>query len=146
MDKGVYCLILGCVDTKSIRIGALGDIIFQSGWYVYTGSALGSGGLDRVRRHIRYYKHQYRSPKWHIDYLMSDNSVYLRQVLCSQTMCDYECDLAKCIGVPGIHGFGSSDCSCITHLFYRPNNPSTEIYNAFLKIGLHNIIKHDIIK
>ena len=70
MNKGIYTLILSLAVPKDIRIGALGVITFQPGYYIYAGSALGSGGLSRVARHIRFYRERYRKAKWHIDYLM----------------------------------------------------------------------------
>jgi len=51
MDKGVYCLIFENNEC-TVRIGALGDLTFRAGWYIYVGSALGSGVLKRLGRHI----------------------------------------------------------------------------------------------
>ena len=52
MNKGVYCLVLNTSGTR-LRVGARGDLAFPCGWYVYVGSALGTGGLSRVVRHIQ---------------------------------------------------------------------------------------------
>ncbi|MCZ9312683.1 MAG: GIY-YIG nuclease family protein [Methanocorpusculum sp.] len=143
MDKGVYCLLLECTAPQTIRIGALGERNFVPGWYLYTGSALGSGGLSRVSRHIRFYREQYRKPKWHIDYFMADEVVRLRKVICAKTEADLECVLAAAIGGDGVAAFGCSDCNCPTHLFYRKKNPEPEVMTAFERTGLcgrvHNV-------
>lgn len=140
MDKGVYCLLLECTEHRRIRIGALGDRDFATGWYLYAGSALGSGGLSRVSRHIRFYREQYRKPKWHIDYLMADDAVRLRKVICAATQKDLECTLAAAIGGDGIPAFGCSDCDCATHLFYRPELPEAEVLAAFTAAGLRGVV------
>ena len=77
MDKGVYCLLLECTAPRKVRIGALGEREFVPGWYLYTGSALGSGGLSRVSRPLRFFREQYRHAHWHIDYLTADDAVRL---------------------------------------------------------------------
>ncbi|MDO5844060.1 MAG: GIY-YIG nuclease family protein [Methanocorpusculum sp.] len=134
MHKGVYCLLLRCTTAQKIKIGAIGEIEFDKGWYVYVGSALGSGGLSRVERHIRFYRERYRKPKWHIDYLME--KIRLEEVVCAETEERLECILAKNVGGAGISKFGCSDCFCETHLFYRKDSPLEEILTAFEKTGL----------
>jgi len=143
MDKGVYCLLLECTASQTIRIGALGEREFAPGWYLYAGSALGSGGLSRVSRHIRFYREQYRRPKWHIDYLMADASVRLRKVICAKTESDLECVLAAAIGGDGVPEFGCSDCNCATHLFYRRTMPEAEVLTAFERTGLCGVV-HEV--
>lgn len=62
MDKGVYCLVFhnpAC----TVRIGALGEIAFRKGWHIYVGSALGSGGLKRLGRHIALAADKDKRPK-----------------------------------------------------------------------------------
>lgn len=150
MQKGIYCLILSLAESKDIRIGALGTIAFQSGWYVYVGSALGSGGLSRVSRHIRFYREHYRKPKWHIDYLMEVAS--LEKTVCAETNERLECVLAKAIldalGDCGarpryISRFGCSDCDCPSHLFYFEHEPTKEIVSAFVKMELE-AVEHEV--
>ncbi|MDR3101954.1 MAG: GIY-YIG nuclease family protein [Methanocalculaceae archaeon] len=136
MDNGVYCLILECIAPVAVCVGALGPRCFVLGWYLYIGSALGSGGLSRVSRHIRFYCKQYRKPKWHIDYLMEADCILLRRVVCAKTKSDLECLLAATIGGEGVPQFGCSDCSCPTHLFYRKEMPEIEVMAAFETIGL----------
>jgi Uri superfamily endonuclease len=50
-EKGVYCLIFrnrNCI----LDAGSLKKIGFSKGYYIYVGSALGSGGLKRLKRHV----------------------------------------------------------------------------------------------
>ncbi|WP_319377866.1 GIY-YIG nuclease family protein [uncultured Methanocorpusculum sp.] len=136
MDKGIYCLILECAGPCTVKIGALGSIEFKKGWYLYAGSALGSGGLSRVSRYIRFFREQYRKPKWHIDYLMAADEITLTGVICAKTEERLECVLAKTIGGTCTTDFGCSDCSCASHLFYRTDPPETEVVRAFERTGL----------
>jgi Uri superfamily endonuclease len=63
---GTYALILENKTFRKIQVGKLGNFSFSPGWYVYTGSAFGPGGLAaRVGRHVK----QEKKCRWHIDYL-----------------------------------------------------------------------------
>lgn len=134
MHKGIYTLILRLDTQKDIRIGALGTLSFKPGYYIYAGSALGSGGLSRVSRHIRFYRERYRKAKWHIDYLMEE--AVLEKTICAATDERLECVLASAIGGGCVINFGCSDCNCASHLFYREEEPTKEILAVFEKMGL----------
>ncbi|MDK2891787.1 GIY-YIG nuclease family protein [Methanohalophilus sp.] len=127
--KGTYCIILktgGCTQ----KVGSLGEIEFKTGYYVYVGSALGPGGLKRMYRHISLYENRgedyFKKPRWHIDYLLLSPFFNLEDVLYVESEERIECALAERIDV-GILGFGCSDCSCHSHLFYRQGYPVEEI-------------------
>ncbi|MEZ5335776.1 MAG: DUF123 domain-containing protein, partial [Methanolobus sp.] len=67
-DKGVYCLIFknkGCI----FDAGRLKNIEFRKGYHVYVGSALGPGGLKRLKRHVLLSMEKDKKPRWHVDYL-----------------------------------------------------------------------------
>jgi hypothetical protein len=67
-SRGTYVLVLQLYQLIKIEIGRLGLISFEPGYYLYTGSALGPGGLSgRISQHLRQ-KTQKRS-HWHIDAL-----------------------------------------------------------------------------
>lgn len=134
MQKGIYALILRLTEPKEIRIGALGIISFKPGYYIYAGSALGSGGLSRVSRHIRFYRERYRKAKWHIDYLMEE--AVLEKTICAETGDRLECILAAGISGDCVENFGCSDCDCNSHLFFREKEPTEEILSVFEKMGL----------
>ena len=134
MQKGIYALILRLTEPKNIRIGALGIIYLKPGYYIYAGSALGSGGLSRVSRHIRFYRERYRKAKWHIDYLMEE--AVLEKTICAETGDRLECILATGISGDCVENFGCSDCNCKSHLFFREEEPTEEILSVFEKMGL----------
>ena len=135
MDKGIYCLVFknpAC----TARVGVLGEIAFRKGWHVYVGSGLGSGGLVRLERHVTLSREKDKTPKWHVDYLSTDRRFALRYTVHAVTEERFECRLADALGDPSIRGFGSSDCDCPSHLFYRTRDPKDEIERAFRALGL----------
>ena len=135
MDKGIYCLVFNN-PSCTVRVGALGEIAFLPGWHIYVGSALGSGGLARLERHIALSRNKDRRPKWHVDYLSASQCFSLRYTLHALTEERLECRLATALGGENIPGFGCSDCDCRSHLFYRPRNPVRETETAFRSLGL----------
>ena len=139
-DKGVYCLIFEN-DPCEVKIGKLGHIPFKKGYHIYIGSALGPGGLKRVKRHIRLSENRDKNPRWHIDYLHLNHNFKLIATLCAATTKRYECLLAqKFIQKDNgsyIPDFGCSDCSCISHLYYRKQNPVIETEQYFIESGLN---------
>jgi len=139
MDKGIYCIVLrnhGCL----IQVGALGEMAFRSGWHIYIGSALGSGGLKRLGRHITLASSNDKQPKWHIDYLLTSPCFTLVFAVYAVTADRFECRLAGELNAGGIPKFGCSDCSCTSHLFYRQDDPKQEILAAFRELQLKPVI------
>lgn len=134
MDKGIYALILRA-SGMTVRVGALGDITIPKGYLIYVGSALGPGGLIRVQRHLST-SNDRRKPHWHIDYLLQDRGTSIISSVSAATKSRLECSLAEAIGGACIPKFGSSDCKCRSHLFARPDDPTDEVTEAFVSIGL----------
>lgn len=139
MDKGVYCLVLRN-PSCSTGVGAIGRCGFHAGFHVYAGSALGSGGLKRVSRHIELSRKKNRAPKWHIDYLLTSRNFDLASVVCASTDEKIECGLAQTLGGVPVPSFGCSDCDCESHLFYFAGNPLDDVVRAFLAQGLVPVI------
>ena len=140
MDKGIYCLVFenpGC----ALNVGALGPVAFAPGWHIYVGSALGSGGLKRLARHISLSEARDRKPKWHIDSLLISNLFSLSYAVYAITGKKLECPLAQALGDPGVPAFGSSDCRCPSHLLYRDTDPLPEVLMAFRGLGLVPVTK-----
>ena len=135
MDKGIYCLVFHN-PSCTVRVGALGDIAFLPGWHTYVGSALGCGGLARLERHIALSQNKNRHPKWHVDWISTSPAFSLRTTVSAVTGDRLECRLAEALGGESVPGFGASDCSCSSHLFYRRRNPVKEIHAAFRFRGL----------
>jgi Uri superfamily endonuclease len=140
MDKGVYCLVFENHEC-TVKVGALGNLTFLAGWYIYVGSALGSGGLKRLGRHISLARLRDRQPKWHVDYLLINTDFSLRYAIFAVTQERCECRLAQALSDSGIPGFGCSDCSCTSHLLYRQGDPKQEILSAFSELLLNPVIK-----
>lgn len=112
--KGTYVLVITLGSELITEVGALGNHLFPAGDYLYVGSAM--GGLDqRVSRHIR----RDKTVKWHVDHI----TVSADSIIAYESYPDPvpECTLASialsCGMIPFGKGFGSSDCSCGTHLF-----------------------------
>ncbi len=128
-DKGVYILVLSVAEDATITVGKLGQISFAAGAYAYVGSALGSAGFQRIRRHINVFSGYNKKLKWHIDYLST--TATLHRVYIIATNKRIECDIAKhCLTSPSlmaIKRFGSSDCKCDAHLFHSTNMHRLEL-------------------
>ncbi|MFN2168448.1 MAG: DUF123 domain-containing protein [Anaerolineae bacterium] len=116
---GSYVLALWLATPRTIRVGRLGEFRFPAGWYLYTGSALGPGGLQaRLARHLRHVGRDKRA-HWHIDYLR-EQAVWggaWAQAAGKREECHWAAALRNLPGA-GIEvpGFGASDCSCPAHL------------------------------
>ncbi len=112
--KGIYVLVLQLSKDTRITIGAIGEISFQKGTYLYVGSAQ-NNLLQRVKRHLRKEKSKF----WHIDYLLGHEAASVAQVFYTQADKTEECCLANEINKRGrfVAGFGCSDCHCKSHLF-----------------------------
>lgn len=118
MHPGIYTLVLGLDKEMEIAVGSLGRISFPQGYYSYTGSARGPGGLMRVERHLGIIRGDRKTRRWHIDYLLP--LTRFEEVVVTETAEDLECIIAKRIGekLLPVPGFGCTDCSCISHLHY----------------------------
>jgi Uri superfamily endonuclease len=117
-EPGIYTLILSLPQAEQIKVGSLGVIDFVSGFYSYTGSARGPGGLKRVDRHIQVLEGIKTTRRWHIDYLLPHT--HLEEVFITKTTRDLECSIAKAIGkrLMAVPRFGCTDCRCQSHLHY----------------------------
>ena len=106
-------LIMKLPKAEKIRIGRLGIITFKKGHYIYVGSAPSYKGYytPRIERHFRKKKNLF----WHIDYLLKKSKII--DVKYSRLS---ECSTAKKLAkkYESVKGFGCSDCSCNSHLFY----------------------------
>lgn len=105
--KGSYTFILET--PQEAEIGAIGEKKFEKRYAAYNGSAFGPGGLKRVLRHFSRDKNVH----WHIDYLTSGSRPVKAYLYPGR---DIECRLSSEMSDP-VQGFGSSDCSCSSHLF-----------------------------
>ncbi|HUS79277.1 MAG TPA: GIY-YIG nuclease family protein [Patescibacteria group bacterium] len=121
-EKGVYCLCIKVQREMEVGVGALGNIRFTPGHYIYVGSAL-NGIRSRIERHLRMSKRVYNAIHWHIDYLLKEEGVSVASVYFMLTDERMECSLAEEVSGMGepVKGFGCSDCGCVSHLFNVKN-------------------------
>lgn len=121
MYPGIYTLILSLNREMKLHVGSLGRICFKKGYFAYTGSARGPGGLIRVERHLDVLSGINTARRWHIDYLLPNTS--FEDVAVTYTIDDFECAIARKIGfeLESIPGFGCTDCRCISHLHFSEN-------------------------
>ena len=131
IPTGTYILVIRLQKRKRISIGRLGMFSFRKGYYLYVGSAFGPGGLNaRISRHLR----QNKKRHWHIDYLTLENTII--DVWFKNHRIRHECEWAKSLEeIPAlkrpVSGFGSSDCTCRSHLFFSAEKPSMTYYRNF---------------
>lgn len=138
-DRGSYCIILQLDRSCEIEVGALGIIHFEKGYYIYVGSAMKELS-KRIKRHQRLKKHHF----WHIDYLRDKAEFFTAlPIRSSRTL---ECLVAehiRRISQDEIKGFGASDCTCQSHLFYMDTNPilSHEFIKCLLYFRMDRLIE-----
>ena len=119
LDKGTYLLeIISDLEQPAFKIGSLGHMDLNQGTYYYIGSAFGPGNLKaRLERHLTSKKKKH----WHIDYLLEHLAVETIWCCCGDRENEHtwaqNFASEDAIEIP-LRGFGSSDCSCETHLFF----------------------------
>ncbi len=92
---------------------------FKRGFYVYVGSGK-RYGFQRIIRHLK----RSKKLRWHIDYLLEKGKIERILIILGEGT--NECQLSSILNEKGIvlmKKFGSSDCKCLSHLFYFKNNP-----------------------
>ncbi len=133
-DPGTYLLQLSLFYPATIEIGKLGRFNFKKGCYYYVGSAFGPGGLKaRLKHHLQISTRQH----WHIDYLrkLADiNAIWLSQDM-QHLEHQWAVSIENILECP-VLGFGASDCTCKTHLFYSSGERSEkEITQCLQKVS-----------
>jgi len=144
-SEATYILVINISEDLKIRVGQLGEVFFKEGDYIYIGSA--KACLEaRLQRYLRKEKRIF----WHIDYLLrSEKTKILRiwtidkKVECQTAEVFYQEPTTKIIK----KGFGSSDCKCLTHLFFVKDKKKTvkilkkigfSAYYSFSKFKIDN--------
>jgi Uri superfamily endonuclease len=135
---GTYTLILSSTIEKPINIGKLATLQLKHGYYVYIGSAFGPGGLKaRIKHHLN----PSSRPHWHIDYLRP--TLNLREIWYTFDQTRREHQWAEIHAVTRnarmpLPGFGSSDCRCLSHLFFYKSKPSGTYFRRKIHARLEN--------
>ncbi|MBE0516972.1 MAG: GIY-YIG nuclease family protein [Methanophagales archaeon] len=137
--KGTYVLIIENHADTEAEIGKIGCIRFKRGFYAYVGSAL-SGLEQRIERHTRDIGDD-KKLHWHIDYLLANPVVEVKEVLCAETKERKECEIAANMGMQleSLAQFGCTDCSCNSHLFFSTSLTELKehVYKSFHSVGEH---------
>jgi sugar fermentation stimulation protein A len=118
-DRGSYLLVLKLKRGRQIDVGKLGKVYFRKGFYVYVGSAMANLS-KRMERH----RHLRKRHHWHIDELRA--IAEFRSILAIRSSERLECEVAEAmsrIAKWSVPRFGSTDCSCETHLFGMASDP-----------------------
>ena len=132
-QPGTYAIVLTPNSERVIRIGKLGMLKLQAGYYIYIGSAFGPGGLAaRIAHHKRISKR----PRWHIDYLRAATEII--ELWYTYDFRPMEHNWAETLGgargawAP-FPGFGSSDCNCKAHLYFFQSKPTIVTFRRRLR-------------
>lgn len=130
---GTYALLLCCRQARLLQIGRRGSMRLAPGCYIYVGSAFGPGGLRaRLAHHLRLTDR----PHWHLDYLRM--ATYPQAIWFSTAQHRQEHLWAQLLAnsrgarIP-LPGFGSTDCRCVTHLFFFSGTPSFDGFRRRLR-------------
>ena len=129
--KGTYCLCIVVDIDRTIKIGALGELEFPKGKYIYVGSALNSL-YPRLDRHLKHSRGEHEVTHWHIDYLLREPEVSIQFIYMNENGEKLECSIASKVADHGdpIPKFGCSDCKCVSHLY------NVESFEFIEKMGM----------
>ncbi|MBN1366098.1 MAG: GIY-YIG nuclease family protein [Syntrophaceae bacterium] len=120
---GTYALVLRSLKNTSTQIGRRGRLRIVPGYYIYVGSAFGSGGVQaRISRHCR----KTKSKHWHIDYLLEEVDPIFAWYSNEPTNLEHRWAriLSEMEEISPVKGFGCTDCKCLSHLFVMKKKPS----------------------
>lgn len=129
-NSGIYALHLFLEEIK-LRVGALGEISFPRGYYVYIGTAQ-RNLRKRIERHFKKEKRK----RWHIDYITPYAEIL--DVVAVPLSREWEEKTARYLEkrYPYIRNFGSSDTSALSHLFYSSSPTIWDDVKDFLNLHL----------
>lgn len=143
--RGTYALVMQLPAAQSLKIGQLGTFDFETGWYVYVGSAFGSGGLkSRTHHHLALRRENAKPQNKHIDKL---REAVIEEIWFSYDEASLEHEWSQaivkhfCAEVP-VPGFGSSDCEskCPAHLFRLAERPVAAVLRSAFKASANPIL------
>ena len=116
-DRGIYLLLIYLPEWRGIKVGSLGEMDFQEGYYVYVGSAQ-RNLKARIERHMKREKRL----RWHVDYLLEYGKVV--DFFTMPLSREWEERIAKklCEKYLYVSNFGSSDSRAPSHLIILPDS------------------------
>lgn len=128
--RGSYLLVIYLDKDTKIKTKAR-EFCLKKGYYIYVGSAMNS--LEkRVARHFKKEKRLH----WHIDFLLQKAQLLSAYLIPSRER--IEEILSQIVGeiFQGVEGFGASDLSVKTNLYYSMCPPDETICNILNSKGL----------
>ena len=126
--KGSYVIAFYLSEERTISVGKLGEYRFQPGFFLYTGSAKGSGGLkSRLKHHMICQNKRH----WHLDYLRPEMQLVCIWYTANTGVFEHVWAdiLSQWKGAQApVSGLGASDCKCHTHFFHFKRLPSIKTF------------------
>ena len=137
-----YLLIIKIDECETLKVGSLGKIKFDNGYYVY----VGSGGLNTLKRIKRHFSRKKRL-KWHVDYLTIKYHPNKAYIVTDEKVDESTLSNLLKDKYTYIQGFGSSDTKDISHLFGIGEEESC-IYKIrdYLESNSISLIEYNIYK
>jgi len=139
IERGVYLLVIRLKESHRLSVGKLPETTFRAGIYLYVGRA--ERGLKaRLKRHLRKQKKLF----WHVDYLLQKaeiDEIWINSDSLNECPIVLEIKNTLKSSLYPLKKFGSSDCACISHLFYLPEN-NTHLNSLRKKLSLERIDIH----
>lgn len=130
--RGTYALVFQCPAPLQVVAGKLGSIFLSTGYWIYVGSAFGSGGLrSRLNHHLK----PSRRPHWHLDHIKG--AMHPVEIWTTTDAVKREHDWAMASSAlkgssRPIANFGATDCACRAHLIHLPRRPRFSCFNKRL--------------
>jgi Uri superfamily endonuclease len=120
LGSRLYVVLSRVPRRTCLRVGSLGEVTLERGWYAYVGSAARAREA-RVARHLESEK----SLRWHADYLFTAFPAGRAWLVDGAAG---ECELAGALAaLPGAERrprrFGAGDCRCPGHLVRFARRP-----------------------
>ena len=148
--QGAYTLIIRSGQARRITIGRHLSVTLERGLYLYTGSALGRGSTSlewRFSRHLSQEKKHF----WHIDRILSSDSVRLISAIVTKTTGKVECKVNTALLEDSsvrvlAKGIGSSDCRCESHFLITKCGLDVlqrKVRSCYASLGLHPYVLKD---
>ena len=116
----LYIVLTRVPRRSTLKVGSLGTVTLDRGWYAYVGSAARAREA-RVARHLA----REKPLRWHADYLFT---AFPAERAWLVDGADGECELAGALAaLPGAERrprrFGAGDCRCAGHLVRFARRP-----------------------
>ena len=119
-DGGAYLLVLENPATFEKKVGKLGMVRFEKGFYVYAGSAM-KGLAARLARH----KRKRKKTHWHLDYIIPEKMKIVKSFPIRRKDPVEQRIAGELLGICDdfVPKFGATDSSHESHLTFFRSNP-----------------------